>query len=60
MKVKMLVSRAGVDTSNARGDVIEVGNAEGARMIAAGQAEPVRAVAQERAVKVPRSEKAQR
>lgn len=38
MKVKLLVSRCGIDFSQAAGDVIEVSAAEGKRMIAAKQA----------------------
>lgn len=41
MKVKLLISRAGVSFVQARGDVIEVDDDEGLRMIQAGQAEPV-------------------
>lgn len=39
MKVKLLVSRGGIDFSQSPGDVVEVSAAEGKRMIAAGQAE---------------------
>ena len=38
MKIKMLVSRAGANFSDSRGDVIEVESDEAGRMIAAGQA----------------------
>ena len=41
MKVKLLVSRAGVDFSQSVGQVIEVSAAEGKRMIAAKQAEDI-------------------
>lgn len=41
MKVKLLISRAGVDFSQNRGDTIEVDEAEGVRMIAAGQCEAI-------------------
>ena len=41
MKIKLLVSRAGVDFSQNRGEVIEVSEKEGLSMIAAGQAELV-------------------
>jgi len=59
MKVKLLVSRSGADGAHDRGDEIEVGEAEGLRMIEAGQAIPVRAAAHETAVaKAPRREKA--
>lgn len=42
MKIKLLVSRSGVDGSQNRGDIIEVLDAEAVRMIDAGQAEPIR------------------
>lgn len=58
MKIRLLVSRAGLDFSQNAGDEIEVTAAEGARMIEAGQAEPVRAPRAERAVKADASEKA--
>lgn len=38
MKVKLLVGRASAEESHAPGDVIEVDEAEGARMVEAGQA----------------------
>lgn len=41
MKVKLLVSRAGVDFSQNAGEEIEVSDAEGKRLIEANQAEPV-------------------
>ena len=41
MKVKLLCSRAGIDFSQAKGDTIEVDEAEAGRMIAAGQAEQI-------------------
>jgi len=51
MKVKLLVSRSGADGSFSPGDEIEVSPDEAARMIAAGQAQPVRdGVKPERAV----------
>lgn len=50
MKVKLLVSRAGAGFAQSVGDEIEVGEAEGGRMIAAGQAVPVRSEPVERAV----------
>ena len=37
MKVKLLVSREAVNYSQAVGDIVEVDDAEGARMITAGQ-----------------------
>lgn len=58
MKVKLLVSRAGAEFVQNRGDEIDVGNEEAARMIEAGQAEPVRSAPVERAVKVAKAEKA--
>lgn len=47
MQVKLLVSRVTATGAENRGDVVDVTNAEAVRMIAAGQAEPVRAVAPE-------------
>lgn len=38
MKVKLLVSRAGVDSAHSPGDVIDVSDAEALRMVEAGQA----------------------
>jgi hypothetical protein len=38
MRIKLLVSRAGVDFAQNPGEEIEVGEAEAARMIATGQA----------------------
>ena len=58
MKIKMLVSRAGPLVSQNRGDVVEVTDAEAIRMIEAGQAEAVRSVAPEKAVKRAKAEKA--
>lgn len=42
MKIKLLVARSGVDGAQNRGDEIEVSADEAARMINAGQAEPLR------------------
>ena len=44
MKIKLLVSRAGVDGAQNRGDIIDVSNDEAVRMIEADQAEPIREV----------------
>ena len=41
MKIKLLVSRAGLGISQNAGDVVQVENEEAARMIAAGQAEAI-------------------
>jgi len=41
MKIKLLISRAGVNFSQSAGDVIEVAQAEALAMIAAGQADAV-------------------
>lgn len=38
MKVKLTISRAGARLSQNSGDIVEVGDEEGRRMIAAGQA----------------------
>lgn len=58
MKIKLLVSRAGPAGVQNRGDEIDVCDAEAIRMIAAGQAEPVREAAVERAVPKRKAEKA--
>lgn len=51
MKIKLLVSRAGMDFAQNAGDEIEVEAAEAKRMIDAGQAEAIEAPKTERAVK---------
>lgn len=58
MIVKLLVSRAGANFTQNRGDEIEVGAEEGQRMIDDGQAELVREAKVERAVKSTKGEKA--
>jgi predicted NAD/FAD-dependent oxidoreductase len=63
MKIRLLVARSGAGFSQARGEEIDVSQAEAMRMIAAGQAEEVgadpRAAKVERAVARPaRVEKA--
>lgn len=58
MKIKMLTSMSGPATQFNRGDEVEVDSAEAERLIEAGFAEPVRSVANEKAVKQPASEKA--
>ncbi len=58
MKVKLLVSRSGADGAQNRGDIIEVSDDEGPRMIEAGQAEPIRSAAKEIAVSKRKAEKA--
>jgi hypothetical protein len=58
MKIELLVSRAGPDISQSRGDVIDVSDAEGARMLAAGQAIAARAAPREITARKPRTEKA--
>lgn len=65
MKIRLLVARAGIGFAHVAGEKIEVSDAEGARMIAAGQAEPIRneITAEgtiERATKPRRSERAVR
>lgn len=60
MKVKLLVSRAGVDFAQNVGDEIDVSDDEGVRMIEAGQAMPVRSAGSERAIQKDRKEKAVR
>ncbi|MGG7567897.1 hypothetical protein ACQ5SO_17220 [Rhodovulum sp. DZ06] len=47
MKLRLKIGRAGIGFVQNPGDEIEVGEAEGARMIAAGQAEAVEAEAVE-------------
>jgi len=56
MKVQLTVSRAGARAAHCAGDVIEVGEAEGRRMIAADQAVEVNA--KEKATKKASPEKA--
>ena len=52
MKIKLLTSRAGADFSQNVGDVVDVSDGEGKRMIDAGQAIPVANVVEpERAVR---------
>ncbi len=58
MKVKLLVSRAGNDFVQNRGDIVDVPAEEGKLMIEAGQAELVRKAPVERAVPENGSEKA--
>ena len=50
MKVKMLVSRSGLEGVLNRGDVVDIKDAEAIRMIEAGQCEPVRRASAQRAV----------
>lgn len=58
MKIKLLVSRSGVDGAQSLGDEIEVGAGEAKRMIVAGQAIPVRGASSEKAVKRSKAERA--
>lgn len=60
MKIKLLVSRSGFHGAQSVGEEIEVGNAEGIRMIEAGQATPVRETKVERAVPKKKPEKAKK
>lgn len=60
MKVRLLVSRAGVGFVQSPGDEIDVDAAEAVRMIERGQAEPVREAPPERAVPKQKAEKASR
>jgi hypothetical protein len=57
MKIKLLVSRAGADFVQNRGEEIEVEQAEAVRMVEAGQAVPVAAPKIERAVATKAKEK---
>lgn len=52
MKIKMLVSIAGVDFSAKPGDELEVSTEQGKRMISAGHAVAIKAVKVEKAVTV--------
>lgn len=59
MKIKLLIGRGGPNISDSAGDEIEVNDAEGQRMIEAGQAVPVRGAKAETATKKkPATEKA--
>lgn len=58
MKIRLLTARATATGSENRGDEIDVADDEAVRMIEAGQAEPVREEAVEKAVRKPRAEKA--
>lgn len=58
MKIQLLVSRAGANFSQAAGEQIDVSDAEGRRMIEAGQAVLVRSAKPEKAVAKRASEKA--
>jgi hypothetical protein len=60
MQIKLLVARATATGAENRGDVITVPDAEAIRMIEAGQAEPMRAVAFEKAIPRGKPEKAKR
>lgn len=60
MRIKLLVSRAGPDIVQNRGDEIDVEDDEAIRMIDAEQAVPVRAVEVETAVSAAAPEKAGR
>lgn len=57
MKVELLVSRAGPDGIQNRGDVIDVADDVAARMIAAEQALPVRSEKRETTAKRAKVEK---
>lgn len=58
MKVKLLVSRSGANGAQNRGDIVDVSDDEGPRMIEVGQAEPIRAAVKETAVSKRKVEKA--
>ena len=60
MKVKLLISRAGVDFVQQVGDEIDVSETEGASLIQAGQAVPVREERKETATKKIVAEKAKK
>jgi len=58
MKIKLLTARATATGAENRGDIVEVSTDEAARMIEAGQAEPVRAATPEKAVASRKAERA--
>jgi hypothetical protein len=59
MKVRMLVSQAGIDFVRNVGDEIEIADGEAMRLLAAGIAEPMRrSRTVEKAVAAPATEKA--
>ena len=58
MKVKLLTSRGGVGFTQNVGDIVDVGDAEGKRMIEAGQAEPHKGAGKEKATSKKQTEKA--
>lgn len=58
MKVRLLISRAGYGFSQSAGDGVDVPDAEGARLIEAGKAEPVRSAKKETATRKQRVERA--
>lgn len=58
MRVRLLISRATVREAQNRGDIIEVSDGEGVRLIERGQAEPVREYVPEKAVNEPSVERA--
>ncbi len=57
-KVKLLTSMAGIAFSHNAGDEIDCNEAEAARYIAAGIAEPIQGAKVERAVKTTKTRKA--
>lgn len=61
MKVKLMVARSGPKINQNAGDIVEVSDLEGERMIIAAQAEALAEPAKvSRAVKVNKSEKARK
>lgn len=58
MKIKLLVSRAGVGFSQNAGDEIEVSAEEAKRMVESGQAVPVGAAPKEKATSKAKPERA--
>lgn len=57
MKVKLLTSRAGARWTQQAGDVIDVDNAEGQRLIEKGRAVPVRDSGRRKATRDPEEER---
>ena len=58
MKLKLLTPRSGLTGAQNMGDIIDVDDAEGKRMIAAGQAVEAKAPVAEKAVKAAKAERA--
>ena len=57
VKVKLLVARSGADGAFNAGDTVEVSGDEAGRMVAAGQAEMIRAAKPEKATRKVKAER---